>query len=215
MGARVVYWLGFRLFTILAKVQMVSPARPGKTYPGSEGAPQWSVAGYKKQPIPGLVLADQYIKNGIRFFNSTSIFFLSPQALKLDWITLLIHILCLYHHVLATRLGHWSTNESCDDVLQMVAPVVGYRAVSPGGWVGNSTRVGFRIFTISDVRSSFGKHSSGWVGNSTRVGLRFFYNFQLRFRWHHHHCGEWPLPYPKTNIFDVINMFLRLLQIFF
>ena len=77
---------------------------------------------------------------------------LSPQALKVDWITSLIHILCLYLDVLATRLGHWSTYDSCDDVLQMVAPVVGYRAVSPGGWVGNSTRVGFKFFTISDIR---------------------------------------------------------------
>ena len=101
-------------------------------------------------------------------------FLLSPQALKVDWITSLIHILCLYLDVLATRLGHWSTYDSCDDVLQMVAPVVGYRAVSPGGWVGNSTRVGFRIFTISDVSSSFGKASGGWVGNSTRVCFRFF-----------------------------------------
>ena len=112
-------------------------------------------------------------KNGVRFFTFT-LFFLSPQALKLDWITSLILILCLYHNVLATRIGHWSAYESCDDVLQMVAPVVGYRAVSPGGWVGNSTRVGFRIFTISDVSSSFGKASGGWVGNSTRVCFRFF-----------------------------------------
>ena len=31
---------GFMFFTILAKVQMESPAGPGKTCPGSEGAPQ-------------------------------------------------------------------------------------------------------------------------------------------------------------------------------
>ena len=76
--------------------------------------------------------------------------------------------------MLATRLGHWSAYESCDDVLQMVAPVVGYRAVSPGGWVGNSTQVGLKIFTISDVSSSFEKPSDEWVGNSTRVGFSFF-----------------------------------------
>ena len=79
--------------------------------------------------------------------------------------------------MLATRLGHWSAYDLCDDVLQMVAPVVGYRAVSPGGWVGNSARVGFRTFTISDVRFSFGKLSIGWVGKSTHFGLSFFYNF--------------------------------------
>ena len=134
-------------------------------------------------------------------------FFSSPQALKLDWITSLIHILCLYLHVLATRMGLWSAYDSCDDVLQMVAPVVGYRAVTPGGWVGNSALVGFKIFTISDVRSSFGKLSSGWVGNSTRVGFSFFHNYQLRFRWHHHQCEKWPPPPPNTNIFDVIRMF--------
>ena len=112
-------------------------------------------------------------KNGIRFFTFT-LFFLSPQALKLDWITSLILILFLHHNVLATRLGHWSAYDSCDDVLQMVAPMVGYRAISPGGWVGNSTRVGFKFFTILDIGSSFGRPSFGWVRNSTRVCFRFF-----------------------------------------
>ena len=100
--------------------------------------------------------------------------------MKLDWIISFIHIVFLPFHVLATRLGHWSAYDSCDDVLQMVAPMVGYRAISPGGWVGNSTRVGFKFFTISGIRSSFGRPSFGWVRNSIRRLLQVFLQFPAK-----------------------------------
>ena len=91
----------------------------------------------------------------------------------LDWINSLILNICLYHIVLATRLGHWRAYDSWDDVLQMVAPMVGYRAISPGGWVGNSTRVGFKFFTISDIRPVLVDLRLGGFGTQTGFASSF------------------------------------------
>ena len=52
--------------------------------------------------------------------------------------------------------GHqWAaevTEDSCDDVLQMVVPAVGKRAFRPGGGFGISTQVGFKFFMIFGIQ---------------------------------------------------------------
>ena len=53
--------------------------------------------------------------------------------------------------MLATEWAAEVTQDSCDDVLQMVVPAVGKRAFRPGGGFGNSTQVGFKVFTIFEV----------------------------------------------------------------
>ena len=53
--------------------------------------------------------------------------------------------------MLATEWAAEVTEDSCDDVLQMVVPAVGKRAFRPGGGFGNSTQVGFKFFMIFGI----------------------------------------------------------------
>ena len=52
--------------------------------------------------------------------------------------------------MLATEWASESTDDSCDDVLQMVVPAVGYGLLA-GGLSQHSTQVGFKLFMIFGI----------------------------------------------------------------
>ena len=52
--------------------------------------------------------------------------------------------------MLATIWASESTEDSCDDVLQMVVPAVGYGLLA-GGLSQHSTQVGFKLFMIFGI----------------------------------------------------------------
>ena len=52
--------------------------------------------------------------------------------------------------MLATEWASGITEDSCDDVLQMVVPAVGYGLLA-GGLFQHSTQVGFKLFMIFDI----------------------------------------------------------------
>ena len=52
--------------------------------------------------------------------------------------------------MLATEWASEITEDSCDDVLQMVVPAVGYGLLA-GGLSQHSTQVGFKLFMIFGI----------------------------------------------------------------